>query len=205
MKSLLLSTFIALSLSIASCDGGDDSKSEQRITFDALQPRNLSEGSFELRATASSGLPVTFTVDDPATVSIAGTTATPLRAGTVTITASQPGNDDWYEAPGVSRTLTVSEDDPNKLNQFITFNLDADEWKSSDGDLTLDAHASSGLPVAFTVSNPDIAAVSGSTLTLHDGEYENVPVTIIASQAGNAEYNAAPPVSRSIRFTHDTH
>jgi hypothetical protein len=206
MKHILFLALSMMAVLSTACGGDDNGKSEQSISFDALQPRNLSEGSFQLRATASSGLPVTFSGSDPATAVVNGTSVTLLKAGTVVITASQPGNDNYYEAPGISRTLVVSEDNnPDKRDQVITFNLLAAEWKSSYGDLTLEAGASSGLPVTFMTSNPEIAAVSGNILLLQDGLYTNESITITAFQTGNAEYNAAPVVSQTISVTHDTH
>jgi len=60
-----------------------------------------------LEATATSGLPVTFTVmDGPATVSGNILTLTGLT-GTVTVRASQQGNANWQAAPPVSQTFKV--------------------------------------------------------------------------------------------------
>jgi hypothetical protein len=66
-------------------------------------------------------------------------------------------------------------------------------WKSvGDAALSLAASATSGLPVSFTVvSGP--ASLSGSALTLTDAGV----VTVRATQAGNADFSAAPPVERS--------
>lgn len=60
-----------------------------------------------LSATATSGLPVVFSVTGRAT--IAGTTLSPTGPGNVTVTASQPGNDDFAAAPSVSRTIVVAQ------------------------------------------------------------------------------------------------
>jgi uncharacterized protein YjdB len=206
MKKIRLFLLWVMAVLFAACSGDGNSKSEQTISFDALPPHNLSEGNFELQATASSGLPVTFSSSDPVTASVNGRMVTLLKAGSLNITASQPGNDDYYEAPGVVRTLIINEDNnAGKKNQTITFNLRDTEWKSSYGDLTLDAVASSGLPVTFSSSNPEIAAINGNILTLQDGRYENVSIIITATQAGNDEYNAAPAVSKTLSVEHDTH
>jgi hypothetical protein len=62
-----------------------------------------------LQATASSGLPVSFTVTDgPATVSGQVLTLTGLP-GTVTVRASQQGNATWQAAPPVVRSFEVLE------------------------------------------------------------------------------------------------
>lgn len=206
MKRIKLSLLLLMAVLFAACSGDGNSKSEQTISFDALPPHNFSENNFELRATASSGLPVTFSSSDPTTASVNGQMVTLLKTGSLNITASQPGNDDWYEAPSVVRTLIINEDNAaDKKNQTITFNLDNTEWKSSYGDLTLNATASSGLPVTFTSNNPEIAAIEGNILILQDGRYENVSIIITATQAGNGEYNAAPAVSKTISVEHDTH
>ena len=80
----------------------------QTITFAALS--NLAYGSssstLNLLATASSGLPVSFTVSGPAVLQ--GATLTVNGAGTVTVTAQQPGNGTYAAAPNVVRTITVS-------------------------------------------------------------------------------------------------
>lgn len=199
-----LSSILLLSFNV-SC-GEKDIKQDQTISFAALAPRNLSEGSFQLEATASSGLPVSFSSSDPTVAAIQDKTVTLKKKGVVTITASQAGNENFYEAPNVSRSLTVNEDaNPDKKDQTITFVLDVTEWKSSQGELALEATASSGLPVSFSTSDPDIISFNGSTLILNNGTYENVSVVITASQGGNDEYNAAPNVSRSLSVTHDTH
>jgi uncharacterized protein YjdB len=210
LKSALAPSRLCVQLIIAvmfaACGGDDVSKSEQKILFDALPPHNLSEGSFELNASATSGLPVTFSSSDPSIASVSGKTVTLIKEGTVNITAVQPGNDAYYEAPGVERSLVVNEDrNVGKKDQTITFNLSATEWKSSYGVLTLDAVASSGLPVTFTSSSPEIAAISGNVLTLQDGTYTDQSITITATQAGSDEYNAAPAASKTIVVEHDTH
>ena len=80
----------------------------QAITFDALASRVYGDASFELVATASSGLPVTFASSDPTIASVSGTTVTILRAGTVTITASQAGDTSYEAASSVARSLVIS-------------------------------------------------------------------------------------------------
>ncbi|MDA0767583.1 MAG: polysaccharide deacetylase family protein [Verrucomicrobia bacterium] len=52
----------------------------------------------------------------------------------------------------------------------------------------------SNLPVSYTSSNPDVATVSGSTITLHAAG----TTIITAKQDGNATYNAANWVERPL-------
>jgi len=63
-----------------------------------------------------------------------------------------------------------------------------------DSTFTLSATASSGLTVAFTSSDPSIASITGTTVTI----LRAGTVTITASQAGDASYEAAPNVARSL-------
>ncbi|MDR0768605.1 MAG: hypothetical protein LBE71_01670 [Dysgonamonadaceae bacterium] len=206
MKQIRLFAVLVMAVWLAACGENESNKLEQTISFEALPPHNLSEGSFELQASATSGLPVTFRSSNPLTASVNGRTVTLRKAGSLNITASQQGNDSWYEAPDVVRPLIVGEDNnPGKKDQTITFNLNDTEWKSSYGALTLEATASSGLPVTFTSSNPEIATIDGNILQLQDGRYVDFSIMLTATQSGNSEYNAAPPVSKVISVEHDTH
>lgn len=79
----------------------------QFITFPALADRALSNTPVSLAASASSGLPVTYSVvSGPATVS--GSTLTLTGVGTVTVRASQAGNASYSAAPNVDQGFTVT-------------------------------------------------------------------------------------------------
>ncbi len=80
----------------------------QTITFDLLEAKNYGDGTFNLSATATSGLPVTFTSSDPGVATISGNTVTIVGAGKTTITAMQEGSSEFEAAPEVSRELDVS-------------------------------------------------------------------------------------------------
>jgi hypothetical protein len=81
-------------------------QANQTISFAPLADRNYGNPPFGLSATASSGLPVSFSVlAGPASVS--GSTVTILGAGAVTIRASQAGNTQYSAAPNVDRSFTI--------------------------------------------------------------------------------------------------
>ena len=152
-----------------------------------LPVKSVGDAPFTLEATASSGLAVSFTSSNPAVATVAGRVVTIVGEGVTNLIASQPGNLDYHPATSVARELRVS----NQVPQTIQFAGPADQAFSI-SPLTLAASASSGLPVAFTVvAGP--ASVEGSTLTLTDAGV----VTLRATQAGNADFAAAPPVERS--------
>ena len=189
---------------LLSC-GSSDIKLNQTIIFNYLAPHNISEGSFPLKATASSGLPVTFLSSDSSIVSIKDSIVILHKIGTVEITAVQMGNGKYYEAARVVRNLGINEDgNDSKLNQTITFILNDSIWKLSYGNLILKAVASSNLPVTFTSSDPTSASINGNVLTVVSG-YNGADVIITASQGGNDEYNAAPTVSHTLEVIHDVH
>jgi len=79
----------------------------QTITFSALPSSDLQGTVLTLTATASSGLPVSFTSLTPTMCSLSGSTATLQQAGTCTIQASQSGNATYSPAASVSKNVTV--------------------------------------------------------------------------------------------------
>jgi hypothetical protein len=80
-----------------------------------------------------------------------------------------------------------------KLNQSIIFSPLAD-MTYGDNSYTLAATASSGLNMEFSSSNIDVAACSGTTLTIVGAGN----CTISANQTGDATYFAAPQVEQSL-------
>lgn len=80
--------------------------SNQTIAFDAIPDKTYGDAPFTVSATASSGLPVTFSiVSGPATIS--GSTVTITGVGSVTIRASQAGDANNNAAPDVDRSFNV--------------------------------------------------------------------------------------------------
>lgn len=200
---------VVLVLALTACESGEVKKN-QKISFDYFAPHNISEGSFVLSAKASSGLAVTFTSSDTTIATVTDSIITLIKPGVVNITAFQKGNEQYYQAAQVTRSLTINDDiNTNKWNQTIAFELNDSIWKVSKGQLKLNASSSSGLPVVFTSSNVAYASIKGNVLEVESaaifGNDYGVFVTVTASQAGNYVYNAAPPVSHKLRVIHDVH
>jgi hypothetical protein len=83
-------------------------KANQSISFGALAGKTYGDAPFVVSATASSGLPVSFSiVSGPATISAGTVTLT--GNGTVTVRASQSGDADWNAAASVDRSFTVAK------------------------------------------------------------------------------------------------
>ncbi|MFY8132162.1 MAG: YDG domain-containing protein, partial [Bacteroidia bacterium] len=86
----------------------DITKASQSINFPALAAKNSTDAPFSLSATATSGLSVTFASLDTNMLKISGTTATIASYGTVTIAATQLGNNNYDSATTVYQTLTIN-------------------------------------------------------------------------------------------------
>ncbi|MDH4374282.1 MAG: hypothetical protein QE510_12860 [Verrucomicrobiota bacterium] len=169
-------------------------KIDQSITFRPLVDRDISDPPFTLSAVASSGLDTVFSmVSGPAT--IVGNTLTLNGAGTVVVRASQAGNTRFSAAAPVDQSFTV-----RKLDQSISFAPLPDKYLGNtlgDTHVTISAKASSGLPTSLSVvSGPGtlgLTSIAGTILTLTGRGI----VVVRATQAGNDNYAAAPPIDQS--------
>ncbi|MEM8892983.1 MAG: MBG domain-containing protein, partial [Bacteroidota bacterium] len=161
-------------------------KANQTISFNAIPDKVFGDEDFDITATTSAGLSVSFSViTGPASVN--GNTVELTGAGTVTIAANQPGNANYNDASQVLRSFEV-----DKAGQVVTIEpIDGKTTLSDPFDVV--ATVGSGLPLAYTVTGP--AVVSGATITLSGTPGE---VVVTASQAGDDDYNAA---SASVSFT----
>jgi hypothetical protein len=126
----------------------------QTITFTSTAPTDAKVGgpSYEVSATATSGLGVTLTSGSSAcTVSGPQGTSTVsfVNVGTCTINADQDGDATWSPAPRVTQSFAVG-----KADQTISFNSSAPAYGSATAaamphTYSATATASSGLPVVF--------------------------------------------------------
>lgn len=112
---------------------------DQTITFPAISDKYV--GSvFNLSATASSGLPVSYTlISGPATLS--GSQVKVTGVGTVSIRASQAGGGQWSPAPPVDRSFQSTANLPPVL--------------SLPANMTIEATGASGAAVTFTATATD--------------------------------------------------
>jgi hypothetical protein len=83
-------------------------RQNQSISFNQPPDRTYGDPAFQLSATASSGLPVSFVVTaGPAALS--GSTLTITGAGAVTVRAEQEGNTGYNAAEPITRSFTVAK------------------------------------------------------------------------------------------------
>jgi alpha-tubulin suppressor-like RCC1 family protein len=157
--------------------------SDQTIAFGPLANKSYGDPDFSVSGTASSGLVVSFAASGNCTVR--GLTVHLTGTGSCTVTASQPGDANYNAAPEVVRTFSIG-----KAGQSIIFGPLANK-RYGDADFTVGATASSGLAVFFAASGN--CTVSGVTVHVTGAG----SCTLTASQAGDANYAAAPDVSRT--------
>jgi len=168
-------------------------RATQRITLAPVgntAPLRFATTPVQVAATATSGLPVTITLDpgSAATLNASNQLINVAQSGTVTIRAKQAGNANVAPAEDAVLVLDVA-----KVNQGITFVLEA-SVPFGTAPVPLTATATSGLPVSFrVVSGP--GTISGSTLTVNGAG----AIAVEAAQAGDATHNAAPVVTRVLQ------
>jgi mono/diheme cytochrome c family protein len=90
----------------------------QTITFTSPGQQSLGNSTVQLRATASSGLIVTFATTTPSVCVVSISTLKLVAAGNCTVTASQAGNTGYAAAP--NQTVTFGVIDPNATSTPVT-------------------------------------------------------------------------------------
>ncbi|HVV73865.1 MAG TPA: MBG domain-containing protein, partial [Verrucomicrobiae bacterium] len=182
----------------------------QTITFGALNNITYGAPAFTLTATASSGLPVSFSIlSGPA--SLTGNLLTITGTGLVTVRASQSGNATYSPAPNVDRSftvnptqLTVTADNKSRAagsaNPPFTASYSGFVYGETasvlSGTPSLSTSATTSSPAGnypITVTQGTLAAANytfsfvNGTLTV-----TNVAQTITFAPLGNLIYGAAP-------------
>ncbi|MEX8505852.1 hypothetical protein [Leptothrix ochracea] len=180
---------------LSGCGGGDGTALDavpQSIAFQQPTPTLQLGSNATLTASASSGLPVSYTSLTPAICSVGGDSGviTALTLGTCQIIANQDGNSHYAPAPVTKLTLVV------QVNRAQTISFSPSPSLSVYGSATVAASASSGLAVSFNTTTPLICQVNAQTglvTALTTGS-----CVIVASQPGDALHDAATPISTTL-------
>ena len=161
-------------------------KVPQTITFNPISGKLLSQGTFTLAASASSGLTPAYTIADTSIATVSGNIVTLKAGGSTTITASQTGNSTYASANPVTQTLTVQDDslDP----QTITWVQNLTSLGFGGSNINMTATATSGLAITYSSSDDTVVKVVNSRYLQLVGAGTAV---VNASQPGNAEWQAA--------------
>ena len=167
----------------------DVMRADELIDFVSLDGKTFGDADFSVSATASSGLPVGFSiVSGPAT--IAGSTVHITGAGTVTVRAAQAGDGNYNAAPDVDRAFDVG-----KAGQAIAFAALPDKTYGDPPFTVTATGGGSGNPVTFSAVG--VCTSAGHTITITTGG----SCMITASQSGNSNYDAATDVVRPLTIS----
>ena len=178
-----------------------DNRESQAITAPSISSKTTIAPDFAFTASATSGLEVIFAASGPCAVSAAvgagknwTTTIAITGAGSCAITMLQAGNAQWAPATA-TRTFTIA-----KVNQKITFPTIASRSQSAPP-FEVTATSNSGLPITFAAAGQcSLSSPTGTTATVTiSGALGTCSIT--ASQPGNADYNAAPSITRTFSIT----
>jgi len=175
---------------LAGCDEGPAILARpQTITFATAPSPPANQASVNVSATASSGLPVSYSSTTPSVCLIDSSSGvvTATASGTCTIAANQSGNSTYAPAPQVTQSIDFV------FRETLTF---SPAPALSLYDLgTVTAVDSFGLPVSYASSTPSVCSVdslTGLVITLATGD-----CTVVASagplQATQTLSISAPP------------
>ncbi len=156
----------------------------QTLTFPPLANLTLDQTA-ALAATSDLGLPLTYTTSDPAVATVTGGIVTAIAAGTVTITAQQPG-DATALAASATQSLTVTG---ARRAQTITV-TPLPTTLTYGQTLTLTGTCSSGQALTWS-STATPVRITGTTLTLIG---TGAGATLTASAPQTTGYLAATTV-----------
>jgi hypothetical protein len=153
-------------------------KLSQTIEFEELEDRTYGDDDFEIYASATSGLTVSFQSLTPETCSVTANTVAIEAAGDCTIRASQAGDPNHLYADDVDRSFTINKADASILVSPYEVVFDGQP------------HTATLVSISGVKGETDsqVGTVDLSqTVHTNAGAYSNDPWTF----AGNANYNDA--------------
>ncbi|MGZ5436785.1 MAG: beta strand repeat-containing protein, partial [Pyrinomonadaceae bacterium] len=148
-------------------------KANQTITFNALANRTFGDGDFNVSATATSGLAVSFTASGQCTIS--ETLVHLTGAGSCTITAKQGGDSNYNAAPDVPQAFNIgkaattaavnSSANPSEFGQSVTFTAMVSSGAGTPTGTVQFKDGGTNLGSAQTLSAGGVAQLTISSLT----------------------------------------
>jgi hypothetical protein len=126
--------------------------------------------------------------------SVSGATLSATAAGTCTVTATKAGDANYAAASSSATTITF-----NKANQTISF-ADPGTKERATTPFASGATVSSGQTASLSSSTTSVCTTSGLDITM----VTTGTCTIVASQSGNGNYNAATDVTHSFTIQDTT-
>lgn len=187
----------------AAHDAGYDERvrDAQLITFAPLSDRPIGAPAFTVAASASSGLPVTFSTTTPSVCSVSGTVVSLLAVGNCTVIADQAGDAFWSRAQQVLRSFVITTVNPPRLVNLSTrvqvttgdkvliggFIIGGSTPKT----VVVRARGPSLIPLGVpnALGNPKLDLYSGQTVISSNDEWQLAPNAAAIQASGLAPSN----------------
>ena len=168
-------------------------KSEQKIESTSIEDAYFSDKQLLLtEAVSTGGLKLTYSASGTCSYDAVTNSVLYKSAGKCSVTASQAGDAVYLPATPVTLTFTI-----NKTPQVIEIEEFEDQDLAETQSLDLTFTSESDAPdVVIASATVDICEVNGYSITfLAEGDCK-----LTFTKAGNANYEAAPAVARTIRI-----
>ena len=133
----------------------------QTINFNNIPVKKIGDVEFDPGATATSGLPVTYISSNPGVATIVDNKIHIVGSGVVTITATQPGDDNYAAAANVAQTLTITGIAAGDYMSTGNMAWNGGTWNISDGNGGI-----SGTTTTAPSSSTNVHIMQGHTVTL---------------------------------------
>ena len=157
------------------------------ISFNPLTVLALSSLTYSLSGSSTSGLTLEFESSTPDICIVSDFILTLVKVGFCRVSAMQEGSEFFDAAQNVEVTIAIQGSNQIVFTPLTSLLLSLKSYQ-------LPGSSTSGLPVAYNSSTPDICSVLGSTLTL----VKIGTCTVTATQEGSNLYPAAQPVVAQI-------
>ncbi|HWR36951.1 MAG TPA: MBG domain-containing protein, partial [Clostridia bacterium] len=181
-------------------------QASQTINFGPLSAKSYGDADFQVTATASSGLPVSFAVGVSDQCTISGSTVHITAAGSCIVTATQAGNSSFLPATPVAQafsiskaTLTVTPANASReygdANPAFTGAIvgikNGDAITASYASAATAASSVGTYPITATLSDPD-SKLGNYNVTLNEGTLNVTAATLTITPANaSREYGDA--------------
>ena len=179
-------------------------KAPQTLTFGTQTPasREFSPGGkfiispLATSPTPNSGQAIIYSSGEAAVCTVSGTEVTMVSAGTCTIVANQPGNNNYEAATQVSRNVAIGVA-PQKLTfpaQTPASHVYAKDKSFAITPVATSSHPDPARPVTYSSLSEKVCTVSGTTVKVVGAG----TCTLAADQVGDANHAAADQATQEV-------
>jgi hypothetical protein len=157
------------------------------ISFNPLTVLSLTDQTYSLSGSSTSGLPLKFESLTPDICLVSDFVLMLVKVGFCRVWATQGGSEFFDPAQSVEATIAIQGKNQIVFTPLSSLLISLKNYQ-------LSGTSTSGLSLAYASSTPEICSVSGATLTL----FKTGTCTVTASQNGSNLYPAAQPITAQI-------